>query len=86
MLDANLVVEDVEALLDSHYADLCAQNRKQLQPRVRVYNTLPQQQPIAQQQPTSPSPSNSLNELVANVFFLLMLSVLDKGLSNQPAR
>lgn len=85
MLDANLVVEDVEALLDSHYVQLCAQGGKQLQPRVRVYNTPPQPS-IAKQPPAPPSTSNPLNELVANVFFLLMLSVLNKGLSSQPAR
>lgn len=83
MLNANLVVEDVESLLESHYAQLRAQGSKQLQPRVRVYNA-PPQSPVIKQPP--PSTSNSLTELVANVFMLLVLSVLNQGLSNQPSR
>lgn len=85
MLDARLFVEDAEALLDSHYAQLCAQGSKQLQPRVRVYQT-PSQQPGSQQQLAPHSPANALNELVANVFVLLMLSVLQDSLAKQPLR
>ncbi len=81
MLDANLVLEDVEVLLQGHYTEL----RAQMQSRVRVYKTPPQPL-IATPPPTPSKPANPLNELVANVFVLLMLSVLNKGLSNQPMR
>ena len=87
MLDATLVLQDVEELLDVHYTEL----RTQMQRQVRVYETAPTQQPVTRQ-PTPQPPAvsqksnNSLNELVANVFVLLMLSVLNKGLSNQPSR
>lgn len=91
MLDATLVLQDVEELLDVHYTEL----RTQMQRQVRVYQTTPQQ-PVAQpsairqpapQPPAAPQKShNPLNELVANVFVLLMLSVLNHGLSSQPSR
>jgi hypothetical protein len=84
MLDANLVVEDVEELLNNHYSQLRAQGIKQLQPRVRVYDAPPQ--PSVSKQPPARSSASPLNELVANLFVLLMLSVVNQGLSNQPAR
>ena len=91
MLDATLVLQDVEELLDVHYTEL----RTQMQRQVRVYETTPQPpvaqpsavRPPAPQPPAAPQKShNSLNELVANVFVLLMLSVLNNGLSSQPSR
>ncbi|MCE7982448.1 MAG: hypothetical protein DYG89_14750 [Caldilinea sp. CFX5] len=97
MLDAKLFVDDVEELLDEHYAQLCAQGRKQLEPRVRVYNT-PAPAPVAQpaQPPvTHPAASKQLparpsatpfGEVVANLFVLLMLSVLNQRLSSNPSR
>jgi len=94
MLDAKLFVDDVEELLDEHYAQLCAQGRKQLEPRVRVYNTptpapiaqLPAPQPAATKQlPARPS-TTPLGEVVANLFVLLMLSVLNQRLSSDPSR
>ena len=91
MLDATLVLQDVEDLLDTHYTEL----RAQMQRQVRVYESTPQP-PVSQssatrqpapQPPAAPQKSNnSLNELVANVFVLLMLSVLNNGLSSQPSR
>lgn len=91
MLDATLVLQDVEELLDAHYTEL----RAQMQRQVRVYQSTPQP-PVSQapatrqpapQPPVAPQKgNNSLNELVANVFVLLMLSVLNNGLSNQPSR
>jgi len=95
MLDAKLFVNDVEDLLDEHYAQLCAQGRKQLEPRVRVYNTptpVPVAQPPVPQQPavSKPLPARSattpLGEVVANIFVLLMLSVLNQRLSGNPSR
>lgn len=85
MLDATLVLQDVEKLSDVHYTEL----RVQMQRQVRVYETAPTQQPVARADNRLAAPqksNNSLNELVANVFVLLMLSVLNKGLSNQPSR
>lgn len=90
MLDATLVLQDVEELLDVHYTEL----RTRMQRQVRVYETTPPspvvQQPVTRQQapqsPAAPQKSNSLNELVANIFVLLMLSVLNNGLSSQPSR
>lgn len=91
MLDAILVLQDVEALLDVHYTEL----RAQMQRQTRVYPAAPQpavpQQavnvPPAAQPPALPQKSHHpLNELVANVFVLLMLSVLNRGLSSQPTR
>lgn len=91
MLDATLVLQDVEELLDVHYTEL----RTQMQRQTRVYEAAPQplapqaaanSQP-ATQPPAVPQKSNHpLNELVANVFVLFMLSVLNHGLSNQPSR
>lgn len=95
MLDAKLVVEDVEELLNEHFVQLCAQGRKQLEPRVRVYNTppppAPAPQPIVRQQSASkPLPARTtgtpFSEVVANIFVLLMLSVLNQGLSSHPSR
>lgn len=94
MLDAKLFVDDVEALLDEHYAHLCAQGRKQLEPRVRVYNT-PTPAPVAQPPALQPAVSKPLparpattplGEVVANIFVLLMLSVLNQRLSGNPSR
>jgi hypothetical protein len=94
MLDAKLFVDDVEELLDAHYAQLCAQGRKQLEPRVRVYNT-PTPAPVAQPPVTHPATNRQLparpsatpfGEVVANIFVLLMLSVLNQRLSSQPSR
>jgi hypothetical protein len=94
MLDAKLFVDDVEELLNDHYAQLCAQGRKQLEPRVCVYNA-PAPAPIAQspvRQPTAPKqlpvrPSiTPIGEVVANIFVLLMLSVLNQRLSSNPSR
>lgn len=94
MLDAKLFVDDVEELLDEHYAQLCAQGRKQLEPRVRVYDApvpapVPQPpvtQPAAPKQlPARPS-TNPFGEVVANLFVALMLSVLNHRLSNNPSR
>lgn len=91
MLDATLVLQDVEELLAVHYTEL----RNQMQRQVRVYETAPQPpvaQPPAARRPAPQPPAalqkrnNSLNELVANVFVLLMLSVLNNGLSSQPSR
>ena len=91
MLDATLVLQDVEELLDAHYTEL----RTQMQRQVRVYESAPQpsaSQPPATRQPAPqpaaapPKSNNALNELVANVFVLLMLSVLNNGLSSQPSR
>lgn len=94
MLDAKLFVDDVEELLDEHYAQLRAQGRKQLEPRVRVYNA-PTPTPLAQppvplpvaskQLPTRPS-ATPFGEVVANIFVLLMLSVLNQRLSGNPVR
>ncbi len=94
MLDAKLFVDDVEELLDAHYTHLCAQGRKQLEPRVRVYNA-PTPAPIAQppviqpaankQLPARPS-TTPFGEVVANIFVLLMLSVLNQRLSSHPSR
>lgn len=96
MLDAKLFVDDVEELLDAHYAQLCAQGRKQLEPRVRVYNT-PTPAPVAKPaQPSIPQPTVSkqlparssatpFGEVVANIFVLLMLSVLNQRLSSHPS-
>ena len=81
MLDATLVLSDVEEMLDEHYSQV----GQQMQRRVRVYDT-PPQHPAAQQLPAPTKSNNSLNELVANVFVLLMLSVLNNGLSKQPVR
>ena len=81
MLNATLVLSDVEEMLDEHYNQVC----EQMQRRVRVYET-PPQHPAAQQRPAPTKNSNSLNELVANVFVLLMLSVLNNGLAKQPTR
>jgi len=81
MLNANLILEDVETLLHGHYAELQAQQ----QARVRVYETAPQPLAAAQAPPVAKS-TKPLNELVANVFVLIMLSVLHQGLSNQPMR
>lgn len=94
MLDAKLFVDDVEELLNDHYAQLCAQGRKQLEPRVRVYNApapapvaqMPAPQPAALKQlPARPS-TTPFGEVVANIFVLLMLSVLNQRLSSNPSR
>lgn len=94
MLDAKLFVDDVEELLNDHYAQLCAQGRKQLEPRVRVYNApapapvaqMPAPQPAAPKQlPARPS-TTPFGEVVANIFVLLMLSVLNQRLSSNPSR
>ena len=81
MLNATLVLSDVEEMLDEHYNQVC----EQMQRRVRVYET-PPQHPAAKQLPAPTKSSNSLNELVANVFVLFMLSVLNNGLTKQPLR
>lgn len=90
MLDAKLVVEDIEALLDEHYTQLRAQGRKQLEPRVRVYDAptpVAAPQPVAMsKQPPPRSPSTPFSEVVANLFVLLMLSMVNQGLSSQPSR
>lgn len=94
MLDAKLFVDDVEELLNDHYVQLCAQGRKQLEPRVRVYNT-PTSAPVAQMPAPQPAPPKQLparpsatpfGEVVANIFVLLMLSVLNQRLSSHPSR
>lgn len=81
MLDATLVLNDVEEMLNEHYHEV----REQMQRRVRVYETSPHP-PAAKQLPAPTQSNNSLNELVANVFVLLMLSVLNNGLAKQPTR
>lgn len=81
MLDANLVLQDVEELLSGHYTEW----RAQMQNRVRIYDTPPQQLAAKPPLPLQ-KPPNALNELVANVFVLLMLSVLNNGLAKQPLR
>ena len=90
MLDAKVVVEDIEALLDEHHNQLRAQGRKQLEPRVRVYDAptpvaAPPAVAVSKQTPTRSS-STPFSEVVANLFVLLMLSVLNQGLSSQPSR
>lgn len=84
MLDANVMIEEAEALLDSHYTQLCEQARKQLQPRVQVYNAPPQ--PVGKQPSAPPASTTHLNELVTNLLMLLMLSALNKGLLSRPSR
>lgn len=85
MLDANVILQDVEELLDGHYKELQIQTQMQLQNRVRVYDA-PPQPPTVQRPPASQKAAHPLNELVANVFVLLMLSVLNNGLAKQPSR
>jgi hypothetical protein len=81
MLDATLVLSDVEEMLDEHYNEV----REEMQRRVRIYETSPQH-PAAKQLPAPTQSHNVLNELVANVFVLFMLSVLNNGLTKQPTR
>jgi hypothetical protein len=81
MLDATLVLSDVEEMLDEHYNEI----HEEMQRRVRVYETSPQT-PAAKQLPARAQSNNALNELVANVFVLFMLSVLNNGLTKQPTR
>lgn len=94
MLDAKSFVDDVEELLADHYAQLCAQGRKQLEPRVRVYDA-PMPAPVPQPLPPQPAPTkqlparpstNPFGEVIADLFVVLMLSVLNHRLSNNPPR
>ena len=78
MLDANLILNDVEQLLDSHYARLVG-----LAPsRVQVYDTPPKAAAVEQALPVVPTAKPAaVNDLVASVFVLLVLSLLNSKLA-----
>jgi hypothetical protein len=93
MLDANLVLREVEVLLDGHYTA----RQQRSSGRVQVYDK-PQQRPAVQQdapalpkangadQPTArvaanrPAPARPIDvsEVVTNVFLFLLLTVLSE--------
>lgn len=70
MLDATQVLQDVEELLELHYLTVAP---VQTQPA-----------PVALQ-PSRPAP-NGVTELLGNLAFLFVLSVLDQSLAGQSAR
>ena len=83
MLDANLILNDVEQLLDSHYARLVG-----LAPsRVQVYDTPPKAAAVEQALPVVPTVKPAaVNDLVASVFVLLVLSLLNNKLAPKATR
>ena len=83
MLDANLILNDVEQLLDSHYARLVG-----LAPsRVQVYDTPPKATAVEQALPVVPTAKPAaVNDLVASVFVLLVLSLLNNKLAPKAMR
>ena len=83
MLDANLILNDVEQLLDSHYARLVG-----LAPsRVQVYDTPPKVAAVEQALPVVPTAKPAaVNDLVASVFVLLVLSLLNNKLAPKAMR
>ncbi len=84
MLDANLILNDVEQLLDGHYARWAG-----LAPRrVQVYATPPKAAAVEQPPPVVPTakPTSTVNDLVASVFVLLVLSILNNKLAPRATR
>jgi hypothetical protein len=80
MLDATLILQDAEELLDAHFTDWQTTIQRQQQRS----NTTPR--PATTPLPAAHNAPNALNELVANVFVLLLLSVVNHSLSKQPLR
>lgn len=83
MLDANLILNDVEQLLDSHYARLVGRAPS----RVQVYDTPPKVAAVEQALPVVPTAKPAaVNDLVASVFVLLVLSLLNNKLAPKAMR
>ncbi len=73
MLDPIQIVQDVETLLDEHYTDLVARLPQPTTPA-------PLTPPLATVKPTG------VTELLGNLAFLFVLSVLDQSLTRTAAR
>lgn len=70
MLDANQILQDVEELLESHYLTITPTQPQPAPPALRA---------------SQPKPTG-VTELLGNLAFLFVLSVLDQSLAGQSAR
>ena len=80
MLDPIQVVRDAEALLDSHYLAL-------VESLPRPITTAPvASQPTSLTAKPSPTKPTGVTELLGNLAFLFVLSVLDQSMTRSAAR
>lgn len=80
MLDPIQVVQDAEALLDSHYLAL-------IESLPLPTTTAPlTPQPVGHTPALSPAKPTGVTELLGNLAFLLVLSVLDQSMARPAAR